>query len=617
MLIMCWNVAGLSTTVNRIHASYGTTRPTKKRSISRANVVLAEYLRRHSADIFCVQEHKIPLSQLSSRSEPHACSEIEGYESFWSCCVDPSKKGLNGVVTYVKTGTIPVLRAHSRPLGSDDLDDQGRCVMTDHGHFVLFNVYAPANSGQPLSYKMKFLNALRRAMQEQRKQHNKHVILVGDLNVSRGPRDIYWADRVLFVNDIRREVADALDTHSLPLWKKQLALAWPHIEGAMATRKVVSTQTTNTLTKQKYDKYRMTVQVNDKQIWLGSHESAPEYCEYCYNFESWAYTCADTNERILAQEENVIAISVLSELMIKIARVEWNESLQRIIAATAGESSRVSPSRCWLNAILEEDGMVDAFRSLYPKAEGRYTCWNQFTNRRYANEGARIDYTLVDKELSPWIREGDVNGLRCGCLSSSPPSDGKSSHHDPDSELAALCAATAGGRFQPVSFEGGGIIEANQATLDTQFGPPHTGMIYTPPSFSDHTAISLLLDDECCRVRGETVPALDDCDPQTRKAQPHKSQMSISSFFRAPTSPKSTSKPSSKNAPGIVLPKRKIGIKNYFQSKHASQQTRNDETVEKKAKVSSSSEPTTFQLSSTVPKVLKKGSILNHFLPKT
>jgi exonuclease III len=485
--------------------------------------------------------------------------------------------------------------------------------MTDHGSFVLFNVYAPANSGQPLSYKMKFLNALRRAMQRQRDQHNKHIILVGDLNISHRPRDNYWADRVLFVNDIRREVVEAIDQSSLPIWKNQLASAWPQIEQALATRKVVSTQTTNSLTKQKYDKYRMTVQVNDKRIWLGTHESNPAYCEHCYNYESWKYTSADTDEKILAEEENVVPISVLSELMMKVARIEWSESLQRNIASSAGGSSRVSPSRRWLNAIFEEDGMVDAFRSLYPDAEGRYTCWNQFTNRRYENEGARIDYTIVDGAFAPLIRQGNVNGLRCGC-SSAVLSDSESLRHEPNSEIAALCAATANAGFKAVSFEGGGIIEASQATLDTQFGPPHTGMIYTPPSFSDHTAISLLLDDECCRVAGGSMSALDDNDPPTRKAQPHKAQMSISSFFSAPTS---SARPSNAKATCTATRQRKNGIHDFFLSKYGDDERKHNGQGEKKAKISSSSGASFGKKSSINSKFIRKDSILNHFQPKT
>lgn len=406
-------------------------------------------------------------------------------------------------------------------------------VVYPKGNFVLFNVYVPASSGQPLSYKMKFLNALRRAMHIQRVEHNKKVILVGDLNISHRPRDKFWGDRVLFVNDIQNEVNASNDTSSLPRWKVDLATAWPKIEAALGTKKVVSTQTTNPRTSQKYDKFRMTVQVNDKQVFLGRNESSPEYCEYYYDFDAQMYTCPDTDEMLLAEEDNVVCISIVAELLLKIAGIEWNESLQRSIAATEGGTSRVAPPRRWLNAVMEEDGMVDAYESLYPEAEGRYTCWHQFTNKRYTNEGARIDFTLVDSSLAPMIMKGSVSDLRCGCSSKPDTStSAKSPKHHSNSEAAALCAVTCNGGFQPVSFEGGGIVEATQETLDTQFGTPHTGMIYTPPSFSDHTAISLLLDDECCQCDGQAT-VLDEKDPLTRKAQPHKLQKSIASFFSA------------------------------------------------------------------------------------
>jgi hypothetical protein len=389
-------------------------------------------------------------------------------------------------------------------------------------------------------------------MAEQRKQ-KKDVILVGDLNISHTKIDKFWSDRVLFVNDIREECV-AMDASKLPKWKVELASAWPKIEAALATKKVVPAKTTNPLTNQKYEKYRMTVQVDGRQLYLGSHESSPGCCEYSYGFDSWHYTCAETDEQILAEEDNVVCLSVMAELMSKIAGVQWDEQTQRAIAETAADTSRAQPPRRWLNAVIDEDGMVDAFRHFYPSAEGRYTCWNQFTNRRYFNEGARIDFTLVDKSLLQYVQRGNVDSLRC-C----------SSEHDPNSESAALCVATANGGFQAVSFQGGGIIESSQDALDTQFGIPHTGMIYTPPSFSDHTAISLLLNDECISRQLK----LDEHDSATRKTQPHKSQKSISSFFTASSStdtPKQTSATKKPFAPTSV--KRK-GIQNFFSTKKA------------------------------------------------
>lgn len=519
---------------------------------------------------------------------------------------------MNGVVTFVKKGL--TVKANSRPLDSPDLDDQGRCVMTDHGSFVLFNVYVPAGGGQPLSYKMKFLNALRAAMQQQRRLHKKPVILVGDLNISHTKLDKHWSDRVLFVNDIRRQVGtmndlniDTSDTnHSTghmkmnaelatkkneiltsalaPLettttegnriniinrstissssssssclpskWMIQLAQAWPKIESALQTKQVVATQTTNPRTNEKFEKFRLKIEIDsEKSVYLGRHESSPEYCTYLYDFGACSYQCSESDETILVEEENVVSIKTVGELMAKIAGIFWDESTLRAIAASAGQASRNAPPRKWLNSVIDDDLMVDAFRFYYPNSEGRYTCWNQFTNKRYTNEGARIDYTLVDKSLLPYIRQGRLSSMVVGSAvpgSSSSRScnvcDSKlssSNNYDPDSEEAALCAVTANGKFRPVSFEGGGIIEASKDTLDTQFSLPHTGMLYTPPSFSDHIAVSLLLDDEimCTNMstpksigeeRSFSSLTLDINDSATKKSQPHKAQKTISSFF--------------------------------------------------------------------------------------
>ena len=65
----------------------------------------------------------------------------EGYDSFWACNRGPAaQRGLNGVATFARKGL--TTRADAAPLGEKELDDQGRCLKTDHGAFVLFNVRA-------------------------------------------------------------------------------------------------------------------------------------------------------------------------------------------------------------------------------------------------------------------------------------------------------------------------------------------------------------------------------------------------------------------------------------------------------------------------------------------
>ena len=519
MYIISWNVAGLSPLTKRIHDSYNPpVTSDKKRAPS---VALHNFMARHGADVFCLQEHKIPRKQLSSKREPLGCSTVEGYDSFWSCCVDQNKRGLNGVVTYARKGL--VVSADSAPLASNDLDDQGRCVMTDHGSFVLFNVYVPASGGQPLAYKMKFLQALRRAMAKQRKQ-NKPVILVGDLNIKHTVLDRPWKDSLIYVDTILNEVALASSNGdgSFPQWKRQLAQAWPKICSVLETKRAVKKQTTNPRTGETFEKFRLTVTVDGRQVELGSHERTEENCEYYYDFTELFAIDPDTNQEFLAKEANVVCVNVLAELMSKIAGIKWDITTQRHISTTCGTVRQIDPPREWLDQIIQEDGMVDTFRHFYPTAEDRFTCWDQSLNRRYENIGVRLDYMLVDSCLLQHVLKGDVPSLSCG----------RAGHDDPLGQEAALCAATANGAFRPASFAGGGISEAPQKALDTQFASKHTGIIYTPPSFSDHVGVSLLLQEECC----QRDLSLNEQDPATRKAQPHvdKSQPLIMSFMSKP-----------------------------------------------------------------------------------
>lgn len=370
MLLLSWNAAGFSTTAKRIHSSYKPNNTGNEKSGRRAAPAdsILEFFRRHQADIVCLQEHKIPRAQLSSRSEPLGCSTVEGYESFWSCCVDKDKRGLNGVVTYARSGL--VRSADAFALRKDDLDSQGRCIMTDHGDFVLFNVYVPCSGGHSTSSKMRFLGSLRQAMKKQR-ENNKPVVLVGDLNITHAPLDLFWKDRVIHVNDVLNEVAMGTEKDNLPQWKTEVFQAWPKILAAFETREVRATQTTNTLTGEKFDKFRLSVLVGNQRVYLGKHESTKEYCLWNYDFSGSTYICPETDAERVASEANVISVGTLSELMAKIGGIDWDVQTQRMISTHHAGVRRTSPPRKWLNDILHEDGMVDVFRHLYPTAEAR------------------------------------------------------------------------------------------------------------------------------------------------------------------------------------------------------------------------------------------------------
>jgi exonuclease III len=583
MLIVSWNVAGLKPALQRIHEDYSVSSSCASSSSSstassngvktttennanysstknkQANCPFTNYLQLHGdVDILCLQEHKIPLTQLSSRAEPHRCSTIDGYESFWSCATDAKSRGFNGVVTYAKVGLVQ--SADSAPLKDVELDSQGRCVMTDHDRFVLFNVYVPNGIH---TNKMKFLHALQNAMREQRTK-GKHVVLVGDMNLKIDKRDIYWKHRVVNVDELLRQQqqqtqheerkqqqciqkTEIVTTDNgndgikesptvpppppppplLSKWKMDVQNHWDKITTVLETIEAVPCQTTNPNTKQTFNRWRARVKLADnngsggKYVILGTYEDTAEDALFHYTFGELSYEDSSTNTPTICRKKNVLSVEVLTELMSKIANVSWDIATQREIAnSTEANLNPDSPPYLWMKRLLDEDKMVDVFRHMYPEAEGRFTCWHQQKNRRYVNEGGRIDFTLVDSALLGHV-DTSCGNLRCGTKP----------HDDPNGEEAALMACTANGMFQAPSFSGGGIAQVSKRALDSQFGPPHTGMIYTPPSYSDHIAISLLMKESFNTVVGQLSLQ---SNASTRKSQPHKKQKSMMSFLCAP-----------------------------------------------------------------------------------
>ena len=80
--------------------------------------------------------------------------------------------------------------------------------MTDHGSFVLFNVYVPAGGGNPLPSRLRFLRALRQAMRDQREKLRRKVVLVGDLNIAHRAQDVHWKYRRVYVDRVVTEVRE-------------------------------------------------------------------------------------------------------------------------------------------------------------------------------------------------------------------------------------------------------------------------------------------------------------------------------------------------------------------------------------------------------------------------
>lgn len=189
-------------------------------------------------DIFCFQETRI-----SGLYDPNldSLAFVKGYDSFFSIC--RQKRGYSGVATFCKKRVATPIHAWEG-LGADvagvhlDLKDgycgvcdiphcpcegkacpeealatvieEGRCVVTDHQHFVLFNIYVPAVSVEErVTFKMHFLHALE-AKVHALQRSGRNVIVVGDFNIC--PHTI--------------DCAEPIPKSALPQWENRPSRQW-------------------------------------------------------------------------------------------------------------------------------------------------------------------------------------------------------------------------------------------------------------------------------------------------------------------------------------------------------------------------------------------------------
>jgi hypothetical protein len=73
---------------------------------------------------------------------------------------------------------------------------------------------------------------------------------------------------------------------------------------------------------------------------------------------------------------------------------------------------------------------------------------------------------------------------------------------------------------------GTGLEEGSKEAYDDQFRPPHTGIVYFPPDYSDHVGVSIVIG-----ITTPVSPLVISTDPATRKTQPHSLQSTMTSHF--------------------------------------------------------------------------------------
>lgn len=575
--IVSWNVASWPTALSLITERHGS---------------LDAFLASHRIDILALQEVKMQTAVIESALVPRPASAAsrepmplnpKGFESFWAPAraqntgSKSTSKGFNGVATLAGSGW--TAKAERDPLQVPKLDAEGRCVLTYHGSFAIFNVYIPYSGmgSERLPFKVRFLRALRRRMQAVRAE-GYAVLLLGDLNIQRRLVDVHPDSRRVDVTKVLSDataaaaaaapaplvddtdgseflaaaaaaapasLADGAERSEYLAAAAQLQQHWPAVQALLQSRVAEPAQIRTSGNGRTVDRWRLfaTPPGGGSRVQLGSpfgsKDEAMGEVGSAYRVDEKCVTDEETREVFVARPANSMRADQLQECLTKACNVVWSPQRLAAVVAAAGSASSAAVCREWLNSIIQEDGMVDSFAELEPTAQGRYTCWSQYLNERYNdNAGSRIDYCLADRGFF----DAHIVRPSADVLYNPTPPPETPGHKATDSAECAAQAATAAGLWQQAGYDGSGIPDGGKVAYDSQFREPHTGMIYTPPAFSDHIAVSLLLSDQTLRPPGVKQAARDQA---TMLSTPYRKQRRMDSFFAASKPKASDAVPSS------------------------------------------------------------------------
>lgn len=192
MKLISWNVNG-------IRASY------KKG--------LLEFIERENPDILCLQETKAHKDQLTE-----AQINPSDLISYWSSA---ERKGYSGTATFMQEDCIEVHYG----MGIEKFDSEGRFVVTDHGDFLLYNIYFPNGSSKKErhDFKQEFLKDLSAHISEKLEQ-GREVIVTGDYNIARTEMDVHDPVRLAkesgFLPEERQWFEEFLDLGFVDVWRE-------------------------------------------------------------------------------------------------------------------------------------------------------------------------------------------------------------------------------------------------------------------------------------------------------------------------------------------------------------------------------------------------------------
>ena len=134
-----------------------------------------DYFKEADADFFCLQETKLQEGQIQL--------DLPGYSQYWSYA---QKKGYSGTAIFTKHQPLSVQYG----IGVEALDTEGRVITLEYPNYYLVTCYTPnAQRGLArIDHRLEWENAFLQYIC--RLDHEKPVILCGDLNVAHNEIDL-------------------------------------------------------------------------------------------------------------------------------------------------------------------------------------------------------------------------------------------------------------------------------------------------------------------------------------------------------------------------------------------------------------------------------------------
>lgn len=115
--------------------------------------------------------------------------------------------------------------------------------------------------------------------------------------------------------------------------------------------------------------------------------------EHAYSLEG-QHVARASGDVVVCREPNMVPVEALAELLAKAAGTVLSEAELRSVADT-GRPCAPLPNLQWLHDITHDDAMVDTFSFFHPEAQGRFTCWEQYTNGRCMCLGINVFSTVT------------------------------------------------------------------------------------------------------------------------------------------------------------------------------------------------------------------------------